>query len=89
MVAFILIDSFAIASMGKIIFCPVVLFQMMHVYHFAVSDSLIDPITFLFRALPQSILIYWVIYKVTSWMGSLKYSFSASRVFPFGGKRFY
>lgn len=57
-------------SVGSFVFIsPVILLQLMSVYGLAAGDSLLDPIGLMLRGLPQSILLYWMAFHGTRWIG--------------------
>lgn len=67
-------------SVGPVVvISPVILLQLMSVYGLAVGDSLLDPIGLMLRGLPQNILIYWMAFHGTQWIGV----FSLRRRRPF------
>jgi len=65
---FIALQSLTATSRGYVVITPVILLQLIQVYYLACDDSLIVPISFILRRLPQDILLYWLIFKATGWL---------------------
>jgi hypothetical protein len=55
---------------GMVVLSPVALLQLMPIFQLASLDSLLDPLLFLLRTLPQDILIYWLLFRVTGLLTS-------------------
>lgn len=69
LLAFMALQSLTMSAGSFVIISPVILLQLMSVYGLAAGDSLLDPIGLMLRGLPQNILIYWMAFHGTRWMG--------------------
>jgi len=68
LVVFIALQSLTMTSRGYVVITPVILLQLIKVYYLACDDSLLIPVSFVLRGLPQDILLYWLIFKATQWL---------------------
>lgn len=71
LLAFMALQSLTATINGLVVISPVILLQLMSVYILAALDSLLDPVTLMLRTLPQNILIYWIAFHGTRWIGTL------------------
>lgn len=69
LLAFMALQSLTTSVGSLVVISPVILLQLMSVYGLAVGDSLLDPIGLMLRGLPQNILIYWMAFHGTRWIG--------------------
>ena len=69
LLAFMALQSLTISVGSFVVISPMILLQLMSVYGLAVSDSLHEPIGLMLRGLPQNILIYWMAFHSTRWIG--------------------
>jgi len=69
LLAFMALQSLTASVGSLVLISPVILLQLMSVYGLAVGDSLLDPIGLMLRGLPQNILIYWMAFHGTRWIG--------------------
>lgn len=58
---FVVLDSFTNTIKNKLVYSPLILISLYSLYQFLTIGSLISPIAFLFRAMPQLILYYVLI----------------------------
>jgi len=72
LVVYIALQSLTMTSRGYVVITPVILLQMIQVYYLACNDSLLTPVSFILRGLPQDILLYWLIFKATRWLSMYK-----------------
>ena len=68
LVVFIALQSLTTTIGGFVVITPVILLQLMRVYYLACNDSLLTPVSFILRGLPQDILLYWLVFKATRWL---------------------
>lgn len=55
---------------GIVVLSPVALLQLLPIFQLASLDSLLDPLLFLLRTLPQDIVIYWLLFRLTGLLTS-------------------
>ena len=60
----IFINAFQGNSPSGIVVSPIILINIMYVFNYFVSDSLIDGIQFMFRALPQFSIMYFILFSL-------------------------
>lgn len=80
LLVFTLLGAFTSRDGEFIVISPIILVQLMTIYFLACGDSLLDPVGFIIRGLPQTILIYLVVLHATKPLTRLKRGRS---VFPF------
>ncbi|MGB5235694.1 MAG: hypothetical protein WBN85_11050 [Candidatus Macondimonas sp.] len=80
LLAFMALQSLTTSVGSLVLISPVILLKLMSVYGLAAGDSLLDPIGLMLRGLPQNILIYWMAFHGTRWIGI----FSSRRPRSFG-----
>lgn len=68
LLSFIAFQSLTLNNFSFVIISPVVLLQLMSVFGLAAGDSLLGPIGYIFRSLPESIFIYWLVCKIITWL---------------------
>lgn len=77
LIVFIVLQALTSTVNGFIIIAPVILLQFMQVYYLTVNDSLLVPIAFILRDLPQDIFIYWLVFNITRYLSKRKMLFHA------------
>ncbi len=69
LLAFMALQSLTTSVGSLVVISPAILLQLMSLYGLAVGDSLLEPIGLMLRGLPQNILIYWMAFQGTRWIG--------------------
>lgn len=62
LISFIGLQSLIVSVGSLVIISPVILLQLMQVFGLAAGDSLLSPVGLILRSLPESILIYWLVF---------------------------
>lgn len=68
LVVFVCVQTLTHLVGGRVFAVPLLLFEVIAIATLASGDSLLTPVEFIVRRLPQHMFIYWMLFVVTAWL---------------------